>query len=321
MTTNTGDAPPCGSRRLRAAAATLIVATRRAPSRKALTITVRKLRPACKERRGRAVLFALVAVAVDAACAPPQAITDRGYALVYHETFDGPAAPPIWEPASYGGSLDPTVADGMMTLRTTAANNRYWGYVASTGPRVEGEPSYPDMQAWQEGYFEARLRYSDQEWAWPAFWLYGAATTEAEPGEDCRYLTPEWDIMENGVANSNGERTADHGYVSVAHRNTGDGTSEGYCGVNDETRHFLKSFPDIDLNDWHIWGARWEGERLCTYLDNVEIQCMDAYDSFNQPMHIVFTIQYLRDHVCPNCGPKPAELEMQVDWVRVYQRT
>jgi hypothetical protein len=259
----------------------------------------------------------LVVLAV-AACVPPRAITDRGYTLVYQENFNGNAVPPQWQTVAYGGSLQPTVADGLMTLKTTAANNRHWGYVASIGPRSKTEPNYPYMLAWQEGYFEARFRYTNHVWSWPAFWLFSAGRTEAHPGEDCRYLAAEWDMVENGVGNWNGERPADHGYVSVVHSNTKDGTPDGYCGEHDEMKHFLKSFPEIDLSQWHIWGGRWEGSRLCTYLDNVEIQCMDAYDTIHQPMHMVFTIQYLRE--CPNCGPKPPELAIQVDWVRVYQR-
>jgi hypothetical protein len=44
---------------------------------------------------------------------------------------------------------------------------------------------------------------------------------------------------------------------------------------------------------------------------------MERFDSTSQPMHLVFTMQYLGR--CDGCGPRPSELEMQVDWVRVWQ--
>ena len=248
----------------------------------------------------------------------PAPIADRNYRLVYENTFDGTSLDGLWAVAAHGGPLQPTVSGGVMTLRTTAANGYNWGYVASTGPRLASEPSYPFMRAWQEGFFEARLRYTDDPWSWPAFWLYSAATTEAWPGENCARRSSEWDIMENGVANWDGERPASHWNVSVIHRNTTDGTPDGYCGQSDETRVFIGEVPHVDLSQWHTWGGRWEGDELCTYLDGIEIQCMAAYDSTDQPMHIVFTILYLRS--CAECGPRPAELQMQVDWVRVWQR-
>lgn len=253
-----------------------------------------------------------------AASCEPAPIAGRDYRLAYEENFNGTTLSPQWATAAYGGSLQPTVANGSMTVRTTAANNRHWGYVASTGQRSAVEPNYPRMAAWEEGYFEARLRYTDSNWAWPAFWLYSASTTEAWPNENCAFYTAEWDIMENGIANWNGERPARHSNVSVAHYNTRDNSADGYCGVADETRLFIRDFPSTDLSGWRTWGGRWEGDELCTYLDNVRIQCMQGFDTMAQPLHMAFTMQYLRK--CPGCGTRPAAMQMQVDWVRVWQR-
>lgn len=262
----------------------------------------------------RAVAAALLLV-LSAGCAPPP-IADSRYELVFHDGFDDDVLGGAWSVPPHGNPLPPTLHDGSMTIWTSADNGYSWGFVGSTGPRLATEPSYPFMHAWQEGYVEARIRYSDNPWAWPAFWMYSASTAEAWPGQDCRRLTSEWDIMENGIAL--GGRLADHWNVSVIHRNTTDGTTDGYCGRLDETRVFQREFPDVDLNDWHVWAGRWDGNELCTYLDDVEIQCMDAYDTTAQPMHLVFTMQYLR--TCDGCGPRPAGMALQVDWVRVWQR-
>jgi hypothetical protein len=252
------------------------------------------------------------------ACAPAP-ISDDGYRLVFDDHFDGTAPDPaVWATAPFGGSLPATVADGALTLRATAANDHQWGYLASTGPRVDGEPNYPFGWAWEEGYFEARIRYTDNPWSWPSFWLYSMAKSEAWPGEECSRLTAEWNIMENGVQNGDGTRPARSWYFTALHRNTTDNTPDGYCGQPDTQRTFSVRSNGSDLSGWHIWAGRWTADELCTYVDGLQIQCMAPYDTTAQPMHLAFTIQYLRE--CAGCPARPPELEMQVDWVRVWQR-
>jgi hypothetical protein len=250
--------------------------------------------------------------------AAPAAIQGEGYDLAYSDDFgDVGINSSVWTTADIGNPLPVTTEDGAMTLRTTEANDYHWGQVASTGPRSEGEPSYPNAQAWEHGYFEARIRYTDDPWAWPAFWLFSMAKTEAWPGEDCSELTSEWDIMENGVQNGEGDRPAGDWYFTALHRNTSDNTGDGYCGQPDEQRTYSQQITHTNLADWHTWGAYWSSDRFCTYMDDVELQCMEPYDTTSQPMHLTFTMQYLSR--CDGCPPRPPELEMQVDWVRVWQ--
>lgn len=259
-----------------------------------------------------------LALAAAPACAPPP-ISDAGYSLVYHDDFDGTTVDStVWATAPYGGSLPATLADGVLTIRATEANGYRWGYLATTGPRSGTEPSYPDALSFEEGYFEARIRFTDDPWSWPAFWLFSMAKTEAWPGEDCSRLNSEWDVMENGVQNGDGTRPAATWSFTALHRNTPDGSADGYCGQPDEQRTFAKHHTGTDLSGWHTWGGRWTADRMCTYLDDVDIQCMQPYDTTAQPMHLVFTIQYLRQ--CTGCPTRPPELELQVDWVRVWQR-
>ena len=179
-------------------------------------------------------------VAALTACAPPP-IADDGYELVFHDDFDGDALSGIWITAPFGGSLPPSVGNGVMTLRATAANAYQWAYVASTGPRSTAEPSYPWAQSWRYGYFEARIRFTDNRWAWPAFWLFSMAKSEAWPREDCSLLNAEWDIMEGGIG---GYPAAESTYA-VLHRNTTDNTADGYCGIPDEQRKFRTDSGDL----------------------------------------------------------------------------
>ena len=250
-------------------------------------------------------------------CAPAP-IAGQGYELVFQDEFNDAELSALWQAAPSGGPLPPTIGYGVMTLRSTEANGYQWGLVASTGPRLTSEPSYPFMASWQEGYFEARIRYSDDPWAWPAFWLFGAAKVEAWPEEDCRLLNAEWDIMENGVQNSDGAHPASSWSYTALHRNTSDGTDDGYCGIPDEQQTGAQQHPGVDLSDWHVWAGAWVDDLFCTFLDGDLLQCVAGYDSSAQPMHLVFSILYLGS--CAGCGPRPPELWMQVDWVRVWQR-
>lgn len=217
-----------------------------------------------------------------------------------------------------------TAANGLITLKTGTISNYEWAHISTDGPRSSTEPNYPKMKAWREGYFEARIRYTDSEWSWPAFWLFSASKVEAWPGENCPakggFYNAEWDMMENGVQNGWQHRPASSWYVRVIHKNTSDGTSDGYCGTPDEDRQFAKDYTgQAKLSDWHTWGGRWIGDELCTYLDNQLINCITAFDTMRQPMVMNIDIAFLGN--CPSwCGTKPKELELQVDWVKVWQR-
>jgi hypothetical protein len=252
----------------------------------------------------------------------PAALRAAGYEMVFADEFDAPrpgdgTGDEFWVTAPFGDSLPPEFGGGTMTLRTTAANGHAWGQVAGTGPRSGGEPSYPGMRAWEQGYVESRFRYSDDSWSWAAFWLFGTAKTEAWPDDDCSVLNGEWDIVENGLPNGDGRHPARDWYYTALHHNTSDNSPDGYCGEPDEQRTASLDLTGIELSGWHTWGAHWTADALCTYLDGVQLQCMEPYDSTHQPMHLVYSIQYLPR--CDGCPPRPPELEMEVDWVRVWQ--
>jgi hypothetical protein len=270
-------------------------------------------------RVGLPALLLMAALATSLAGCVPGPIQTPTYKLVYQDEFNGDTLDPRWATAPFGDSLGAIVHDGVLTIQSTAENDYHWAYLASTGPRLDDEPNYPLASAWQRGYFEARIKYTDSPWAWPAFWMFSMAKTEAWPGEDCSHLNAEWDIMENGVENGDGAHPASSWYFSVLHRNTGDGTDDGYCGTPDTVQTDSRQIAGTDLSDWHTWSGRWTSNELCTYLDGELLQCVDPYDSTAQPMHLVFSMQYLG--TCDGCPARPAALRMQVDWVRVWQRS
>lgn len=256
---------------------------------------------------------------------------DETYETVFYDDFSSPTASmeDIWElhppfTTNHPGAV--TIDNGIMNLRAGDISNYEWTHVSTAGPRSSDEPNYPNMKAWNEGYFEARFRYTDTEWSWPAFWLFSSSKVEAWPGENCPsnggVFNAEWDIVENGVQNGWQHRPAGDWYMSVLHKNTTDNTPDGYCATPDEDKQFDKDYTgQIKLSDWHTWGGRWEGDQLCSYLDNVQIHCFTAFDTMDQPMVINLDIAYLGD-ACPSwCPrPKPTQLEMQIDWVRAWQK-
>jgi hypothetical protein len=246
----------------------------------------------------------------------PAPIQGAGYHLAYADEFDG-GGDGTWENAPFGGSLPASVGGGVLTLEATVANDRKWGYVASTGSRADREPSYAGAESWQTGYFEARIRYTDSPWSLPAFWLFSMAKTEAWPNEDCSKLTSEWDIMENNAKKGDGRPSPAGMYHTALHRNTKDGTDDGYCGTPDEQRVHDQDLGRGTLASWHTWGGLWTHDQLCTYIDGQLIQCMEPWDTTAQPMHLVLVIGY-RD-ACEGCPAGPPALRMDVDWVRVWQ--
>ena len=268
--------------------------------------------------RTRAVTSLVVGllVVLGSACGPAP-VADQGYVMVFREEFDGQHLRPVWQTDPLGTPLRPEVGNGVLTLRSRTANANTWGIVGSTGPRAADGSGYPDAESWHYGYFEARIRYTDNRWVWAGFWMLSMAKTNAWPGEDCRHLNAEWDIMENGAQGIEGAHPAASWSFTALHRNTSDSTADGYCGIPDVQRTHGTEHADKDLSDWHVWSGHWTEDEVCTYLDGVELNCMPPYDSTHQPMHLVLSIDYL--HRCTGCPPKPAELVMQVDWVRVWQ--
>jgi hypothetical protein len=268
--------------------------------------------------QGRTIQFGTGAIV-------PPLLTGIWY-LAFQDTFDDAqkSLTETWEThppytTSYPGSV--SVTNGILSLKTGSATNYEWAGVSTSGPRSNTEPNYPRMKAWQGGYFEARLRYTRSEWSWPALWLFSAAKSEAWPGENCAYLDAEWDIMENGVENGWQHRPAGDWFFTNMHRNTSDGTPDGYCGTANEARPFSQNMTGVvDLSDWHIWGGRWIGNQLCAYLDNQQLHCDTAYDSMAQPMELHLDMAFLGGCQSQSwCGPRPTELQMDVDWVRVWQ--
>jgi hypothetical protein len=295
--------------------------------------------------RRRAVARLLAAVAVittSAACADPAPIRDQGYKAVFVDQFDYRSqaemgatwelhapfqSPP--EPESITFHDDPAI-DGnrFVRLTTGAFRDWQWTYISTAGPRRDiGEPSYPQARAWQGGYFEARLRYTANEWAWPAFWLFSHQKVENWPLIVCppnQALVSEWDILDSG--RWDGEAWSRDHYHGALHRNTP--WNGPWCGIEDDQRVWSEDpLAGVDLTQWHVWSGRWTerwdgtGE-VCIYVDQWPIGCHPTYDSTSQPMVMNLDIKHNGNILCDGCPPPAGtpNLSMDIDWVRVMQK-
>ena len=281
----------------------------------------------------------------------PAAVRDQGWTEVWEDTFDYTSLDQmddVWElnpPFStyFPGEVqlmdnpaDTDPSDGtdrMVRLRTGPFQTRSdglwdWAMISTNGPRRTGtEPNYPDARSFQGPlYVEAWVRYTENRHTWPAFWMFSARKNELWPGESCsspplpQELTAEWDIMENGY--SAGE-TSSHFFTAI-HRNTSDGTADGWCGIPDVQRTDSQQMPGTTLGDWHLWGGHWRTDgQLCTYLDDELLNCEPAYDSFDQPLVVKFSMARIPTAWCSGdpggCPPLPGELVLDISNVRVLE--
>lgn len=295
--------------------------------------------------RHRAVAIGTVGVLIVAAACHdttfnPADLPASGYTMVFNDEFDGTQLSDLWEDGPFLPAPEPgeiVVADGVLRLTNKAAapagtGDGEWANVQLTGqcdyftPNTTNCPAL-SLLGFQEGYFEARIRYDQDPYIWPAFWMWSVADTQAWPDGYEQFcaegnLVSEWDIMENSYANQ---------AQSNLHRNTpvvDPATGLGRCGVYNSMHHIRADLP-VPAHEWHTWGGHWQNDELCLYFDNQPAGCMEPFDSTAQPMFIILTAARQRqsfvDSQCATWGtPCPgvpdADVWMEIDYVRVWQR-
>lgn len=211
-----------------------------------------------------------------------------------------------WHQANVNNSYY-QVADSVLTMTIEPGQTLdHTELVTLGGGRAGAEPYYPNALGWQEGYFEARLRYTNEQFCYPAFWMLSLEHANTWPtGDQCPLLRCEWDIMENSVGGTHANDVA----WMTAHRNN----LEGLCGEAKTLANVSRDLSaTMDLSDWHTWGGKWVDGTLTQYIDDVPILTLSAPDSFNQPMYLLLFIA-----IRP--GGALAQYTMDVDWVKVWQ--
>jgi len=161
------------------------------------------------------------------------------------------------EPQGYDPSAISFDADGMvLTMREeeTVAGLDY------TSGMVCSYPSFNPIY----GYFETRMKVSNTNGAWPAFWMFPTDHT----------WPPEIDIMENwGKASYNLQVEHTFHYPRP--------TPGGYSG----TVYGLAN--DVG-NDFHVFGCRWEAGRIRWYVDGQLTKDLTIQPSYaNKQMFLI----------------------------------
>lgn len=255
-------------------------------------------------------------------CAPGP-IAEQGYQLVFADDFDT-LDTSVWQPEPWYASVfdwsKVSVADSILTLRadlTPTPPYREFTTLASIGPRAASRPYHRNAKAWREGYFEIRARCTKNPWTKLALWFMSHESANCWPeARYCWIPNAEWDMVENGVrAGYAGPAAyADVNHVSVLHSNTSD-----TCDVPDTSTVLSQDHPGGGLCGWHVWSGKWTATELTTYLDGQPQGTHEPYPSTAQPMYMLLTAAPLGS-LGTNPPPKPAVIETQIDWVRVWQR-
>lgn len=262
--------------------------------------------------------------ATTAACpttAEPAPIAGLGYHQVFRDDFDSlnrsvwdnhiwyDSAPlPAWINFQYAQS-------GILHLVTSRTF-------------LSGTTAYPENtittqtsgRTFQQGYFEARMKWTGGHGAWPAFWLfsYRHATNPAWPNVNpvcsqqglptAQCYSAELDAFE-------GQGSEPTSFYGTIHRN-----SSGAYGVRDQQNANNWENVGVDLTAaFHTYGMLWTATQITWYLDGRALMSAPVYDSTNQPMFLLLQMWTGGWTYDPD-STTPTNLDTQVDYVQVWQR-
>lgn len=179
-----------------------------------------------------------------------------------------------------------TVAGGILKL---SAVERTMSCGGKQRPYASGAINSADKQEFSYGFFEAKIwldASATDIYNWPAWWLDGHSWPD----------TGELDVME-GL--SGGARATWHGPE-------GDGSGHGFgdAGV---------------LSGWHVFAAEWEPGKVTAFYDGKNIGSYSSSSNITaSPQFLILMAQMSPEGQYG--GPIKAPSELNVDYVRVWQR-
>jgi beta-glucanase (GH16 family) len=249
----------------------------------------------------------------------PSPITGSGYSLSFQDGFSmidrQTWSNRVWYDPSPPSGTQYVDTDGVLHL----VSRRSDGYPNIQMTTLNAGTGQDQDHVFTQGYFEARMRTTAGNGAWPAFWLFSQRHAE----------NPSWPAINPYCANNSlaaalcysseldviegqgGEPTTFYGTL---HRNSCDcyGVPNSQNLNNGSTTATL---PGV----WHTYAAKWTSTTVSWYLDNTLVHSTPVYDSTNQPMFIILTMQ-TGGWVGGTDTSTPDELHTEVDWVRVWQK-
>lgn len=245
---------------------------------------------------------------------PPSAIAADAaqWKLVWRDEFDGTkwTAQAVPRKDAQNTPDAATVRDGIMTITTwTDAGKHSTGFLRSIG---KFETTY--------GYFEARIRFHTTPGQWGAFWL--TSPSLGKPLGDVAKAGAEIDVIEHRSVYG-GDKAADASNLhAMALHWDGYGEhhqSKGHPG------HPAPGTPSLQGN-WHTYAVLWTPKKYVFYLDGQEQWTTDQAVS-QRPEFLLLTCE-VQEHGWAGDVPEggfgrreESKTKMEVDWVRVWQKS
>jgi beta-glucanase (GH16 family) len=198
-----------------------------------------------------------------------------------------------------------TVSHGILHLRTSRSFIWHNGGDSGAYP-INTVTTKSSRKTFKYGYFEARMKWSSGDGAWPGFWLY--SYQHAIDNNQCRTQAGEIDVME-------GQGSEPKTFYGTVHSNTNG------CAPDDNQND--NNYQPVGTNlttRFHTYGVKWTPTTVTWYLDGRRTHSASTYPSDNQPMFILlqmWTGGWTKD---PDRST-PNVIETQVDWVRVWQQS
>lgn len=135
------------------------------------------------------------------------------------------------------------VSDGTLKINAFYENNKWYS------ARLNSKKS------WTYGLMEARLKVTDKNGAWPAFWMMPQRRVYGEAGDPSWPSNGEIDIMENAPASC-----GNHKVFSTLHAKGHSGGNG--VGIGSKTIDNLSS-------DWHTFSVKWTEDSIMAFYDDV----------------------------------------------------
>ena len=175
--------------------------------------------------------------------------------------------------------------------------------------RAVPSPTTPPW-AWEGGYFEARIRYSPNQWAWPSFWLFSEGQDRELAQRRARRRHRSTASSTSSTAGGSTPRPGRVTTTTAPSTATPPPTARG-AGRRPAV-HLRRVAPGRHGPDpvarvvGPVDPAMDGTGQAHLHVDGIEIGCNPTFDTTNQPMVLNFTIQGNGQQVCTGCVPWPA---------------
>jgi beta-glucanase (GH16 family) len=259
---------------------------------------------------------ALVALALSSAPASaartPAPIAGKGYRLVFNDDFNS-FRTRVWTRRIWYDGAAPRhsiyARKGVLHLVSRRSQGNYH-YITVTTLK---------SHSFRRGFFEARMRWTRGQGAWPGFWLLSTrhARNPAWPNINpfcanhglLRALcySAELDVFE-------GQGNEPRVFYGTLHRN-----SSGDYGVGDRqnSNNYHPQAKNLTTH-FHRYGVLWTRHKLTWYLDGRRLMSTSPYDSTDQPMFLLLQMWDGGWNGDTNSST-PNSIQTRVDWVHVWQ--